>query len=277
MNIDKLIINVALTGIIPTKDENPYLPVTPREIAVETKRVYDLGASIVHIHARDRNGSPSYKKEIYREIIGRIRDLCDDIIITVSTSGRRTKDLEKRMEVLDLDGDYKPDMASLTLGSLNFLKDYSLNPPETIITLITRMNSAGIKPELEVFDTGMVNYMKYLYRKGLLTGTNYCNLIFGSLGTMPATPRSLVHVLEDLPESVVWAATGVGRFAFRIQSLSVVIGGHVRVGLEDSLYMDENKTELATNEKLVLRIKRLAEALGREIATPGEARRILNL
>lgn len=277
MESNKIIINAALTGIIPTKEQNPHVPVTPEEIADDAKRVYDLGTSIVHIHARDKNGKPSHKKEIYKEIIEKIREKCGNMIITVSTSGRRVRNLEERIEVLELDGDSKPDMASLTLGSLNFQEDCSMNPPEAIISLLNTVKAAGIKPELEIFDTGMANYAKYLFKKGYLKGTHYVNLLLGSLGTIAATPKNLLHLIEELPEELVWGATGIGRFAFDVQCISTAIGGHVRIGIEDSIYMDKDKSELATNEKLVLRIKRVAEAMGREIAAPKEVRRILDL
>lgn len=275
--MEKLIINAAITGIVPTKNDNPYVPITPEEIAADAKRVCEIGASIIHIHARDKNGSPSHRKETYREIIERIREKCEDIIITVSTSGRRTKNVQERMEVLELDGYVKPDMASLTLGSLNFMNDSSMNPPDVILSLLSSMQACDIKPELEIFDVGMANYAKYLFRKGKLTGNYYCNLIVGSLGTIPATPKNLFHLVDELPEHLIWGATGIGRFAFDMQCLAIASGGHVRVGLEDSIYMDKDKKELATNEKLVLRAKRIAEAMGREIATPKEVRKLLKL
>ncbi|MCR4289246.1 MAG: 3-keto-5-aminohexanoate cleavage protein [Candidatus Scalindua sp.] len=274
---DKLVINVALTGNVPSKDQTPYVPVTPQEIADDAERVCNLGASILHIHARDKDGNSTYKKEIYKEIIERIRERCGDVIIAVSTSGRRTKDLKHRMEVLELRGHFKPDMASLTLGSMNFLNDYSLNPTEVIIELIETMRNAEIRPELEIFDSGMINYAKFLLKKGRLEGIYYANLILGSLGTMPATPMNLVHLVDELSDNLLWAATGVGQFSLDMQCLSIAIGGNVRVGIEDSIYMDNEKTELATNEKLVLRVRRIAEAMGRVIATPNEVRKILGL
>jgi 3-keto-5-aminohexanoate cleavage enzyme len=275
VNFKKLIINVALTGIIPTKDQNPFVPLTPQEIARDAKKVSLLGASIIHIHAREKDGVPTYKKKIYKEIIERIRDACDDIIITVSTSGRRTKNIAQRMEVLGLDGVSKPDMASLTLGSMNFKEDFSLNPPETIAKLIKTMQHAGIKPELEIFDTGMAAYAGYLFKNKYFEGLHYANLILGSLGTMAATPKHLVHLVDELHEEIIWGATGVGQFAFGIQRLSIAMGGHVRVGLEDSIYMDAEKRELATNEKLVMRVRKVAEAIEREIATTKEVRKLL--
>lgn len=276
-NSEKVIINVALTGIVPTKEQNCSVPLSPAEIIDDAEKVYRLGASMVHIHARDSEGNPSHRKEIYREIIRGIRQRCDGIIVVASTSGRKTKDVYERIEVLCLDGDSKPDMASLTLGSLNFKEGYSLNPPETILSLITAMKSAGIIPELEIFDTGMAHYAQYLLKKGHIGGALYANLILGSAGTMAATPRNFIHLIGELPQGVVWAATGVGRYAFSTQCLSLAMGGHVRVGLEDSLYMDRNKQELATNESLVLRIRKVAEAMGREIAAPREVRQLLGL
>ena len=273
----KLIINVALTGVVPTKAENPHLPVTPAEIAKDARRVCGLGASILHIHARDEYGQPTHRREIYREIITRIRQYCPDVIITVSTSGRRVKAQMQRAEVLELEGECKPDLASLMMGSLNFRDDASINPPEFILGLLGAMRSAGVRPELEIFDTGMANYADYLFRKGYLEGPCFTNLILGSLGTMPATPRDLVFLRDSLPGQAVWAATGVGRFAPRMQALAVAMGGHVRVGLEDSLFMDEGKLEMATNERLVQRVVTIAQAMDREIATPREVRVLLGL
>lgn len=275
--MDKLIINAALTGIIPSKKENPNVPITPKEIAEDARRVYNLGASIVHIHARDKNGNPTHKKEVYKEIIERIREKCIDLIITVSTSGRKTKSVQERFEVLELDGDAKPDMASLTLGSVNFMHDCSINPPDVILSLLNSMQASAIKPELEIFDVGMANYAKYLFKKGHLNGNYYCNLLLGSIGTIPATPKNIFHLVDELPDHLIWGATGIGRFAFNVQCLAIASGGHVRVGLEDSIYMDKDKKELATNEKLVLRLKKIAEAMGREIAAPKETRKLLNL
>ncbi len=276
MKYDKLIINVAPTGIVPTREMNPNVPLTPDEIASEAFKAYRLGASIIHIHARE-NENPSHKKEIYKEIIQRIREKCEDLIITVSTSGRKATDTSERMDVLELSGDSKPDMASLTLGSLNFIDGYSLNPHETIILLLNTMISNGIKPELEIFDTGMANYARYLFKKQILKGTHYSNLILGSLGTMPASPKNMVHIVDELPDQLIWACTGVGRYAFEAQCLSISMGGHVRVGIEDSLFMDKDKLMPATNEKLIARVRGVAEAMEKEIATPKEVRELLNI
>ena len=274
---NKLIINAALTGVVPTKSLTPHVPITPEEITMDAKRVCELGASILHIHARDESGNHSVSRERYSEIVSRIRDACGDVIITVSTSGRRVREIAKRAEVLMLNGDARPDMASLTLGSMNFKNDYTVNSSEDITYLLNAMRDVGIRPELEIFGSGMANYARYLLTKGILLPTCYANIIMGSVGTVPASPRHLYNIVEDLPESFIWAATGVGRFAFEVQCLSIAMGGHVRVGVEDSIYMDPEKTELATNEKLVRRVREVGLAMGREIATPGEVRAALGL
>jgi 3-keto-5-aminohexanoate cleavage enzyme len=270
----KLIINAALTGIIPTRDQTPHVPITPAEIAREAKQVYDLGAGMVHIHARDKEGNPTSDKEVYREIILRIREKCEDMVIIVSTSGRRAKSLHERLAVIELDGDAKPDMASLTLGSLNFRNDVSITHPRDLLFMLQKITEAGLKPELEIFDAGMANYAMYLFDQKYLRGRHYANLILGSLGTMPANPKSLFHLVDGLPETCLWAATGIGRTAFQVQCLAIAAGGHVRVGIEDGIYLNRNK-ELATNAALVRRVQQVAEAMGREIMTAAECRALL--
>jgi uncharacterized protein (DUF849 family) len=273
----KLILNAALTGMVPTKEQNPALPVTPEEIALDAERVYRLGASIVHVHARDSHGKPTHCKELYREIILRIRERCPDVIITVSMSGRRTSDPDLRTEVLELDGDGRPDMASLTLGSLNLRDDFSINTSNVIERFLDQMGRVGIRPELELFDIGMVDYASFLYKRGVLRGPCYANLLLGSLGTISASPRNLVRMTEDLHEDLVWAATGIGKTAYPLQLMAAAMGGGVRVGLEDCLHYDHDETRPATNEGLVRRIRNAADAMGREVASPREIRSLLGM
>jgi len=269
----KLIIKLAPTGMIPTKDDTPHVPVTPEEIARDTYQAYILGASVVHVHARDQQGKPTYRREVFEEIFSRIREKCPDIIICATTSGRVHPQVEHRGEVLDL----KPDMASLTVGSLNFPKYASVNPPETIRTLATLMNERGILPELEIFESGFINTAKYLARKGYLKEPLHFSLLLGSLGSIPADTRDLVYLVESLPPGSTWSATGIGRFQTQINAGAMLMGGHVRVGIEDSIYYNYPEKQLATNVDLVDRIVRIAKLLGRDIATPGEAREILGL
>lgn len=270
---EKLIVQLAPTGMVPTKKDTPHVPITPKEIAVDTYKAYRLGVSVVHIHARDEEGQPTYKKEIYGEIIARIKEKCPDIVVCASTSGRKFAALDQRAEVLDL----KPDMASLTVGSLNFPADTSINSIDTIKELAARMAQKGVKPELEIFESGFINTAKYLARKGYFKPPLHFNLLLGSLGSIPADLRDHVYLVESIPQGDTWAATGIGRFQARINVAAILMGGHVRVGIEDSIYYDYGKRELATNEKLVKRIVKIAKELGRDIATPEEARKILRL
>jgi len=270
---DKLIIKLAPTGMIPMKNDTPYVPITPKEIAEDTYKAYKLGVSVVHIHARDEIGKPTYKKEIYEKIISEIKKRCPDIIICASTSGRVYPQVEHRGEVLDLN----PEMASLTVGSLNFPKYPSVNSPETIKVLAKKMLERGILPELEIFEPGFINMANYLARKGYFKLPLHFNLLLGSLGTIPADMRDLTYLVGSLPLGSIWSATGIGRFQTQINVAAILIGGHVRVGIEDSIYYKYPEKELSTNEKLVKRIVRIAQELGREIATPKEARNILGI
>ena len=277
MKMGKLIINVALTGMVPGKHDNPNVPITPDEIADDCHRCYQAGASVFHLHARDEKGQPTYRSDLYRDMITKVRNRCPNAVICASTSGRVFKSFEQRSEVLNLDGAARPDMASLTLGSLNFPKQASVNEPEMIKALAEKMNSQGIVPELEVFDVGMLDYAKYLINRKVLREPFYFNLLLGSLGTLAATPFNLSTLTISLPLGAVWAGAGIGRFQFYVNSMAITMGGHVRVGLEDNLFMDTDKQEPATNLKLVERIVRLARSAEREICTPSEAREIIGL
>lgn len=273
----KLIINFTPTGMIPTKKMTPHVPIAPEEIASDVIKCAEAGASMVHLHARDERGAPTYKKETYQEIIQRVREKNKNIILCVSTSGRDFPDFEKRSEVLDLEKPYKPDMASLTLSSLNFNKVASINSPETIKKLAQKMLDKNIKPELEVFDIGMINYAKYLIKKGLIKPPYYFNLLLGNIACAQADLFNLGIMLRDLPPESVWSVAGIGSFQLKMNSLGVIWGGGVRVGLEDNIWFDNERTKLATNYELIKRVADIAKALGREIASPQEVRNMLNL
>jgi 3-keto-5-aminohexanoate cleavage enzyme len=273
---EKLIINAAITGMVPTKCDNPHVPISAEEIAQDARRCRDAGASIVHIHARDEAGKPAWQKEIHRQILQRVRELCPDIILCVSTSGRVFRQFEQRSAVLELD-DPKPEMASLTLGSMNFSREESVNNPEMIKALALRMAERGVMPELEVFELGMAEHVHYLVRENILKAPHYCNILLGSLGTLGANAFNLAVMVRALPAGTTWAAAGIGRFQFQVNSLAVVMGGHVRVGLEDNIWFDRERRELASNPMLIERITTLSRACGRDIATPAEAREIVGL
>jgi uncharacterized protein (DUF849 family) len=230
-----------------------------------------------HVHARDENEDPAWQSSIYRSIILAVRAQCPAAVIVVSTSGRTHGAFEQRSDVLNLDGDAKPDMASLTLGSLNFPKQASINEPSMIRRLADAMRERSIVPELEVFDFGMLDYAKYLIDRRILREPFYFNLLLGSLGTVSATPFNLASLVMQLPAGAVWAAAGIGRFQLAMNSLAIVTGGNVRVGLEDNLYLDEEKTQPATNVRLVERLVKVAEAIERPVATIAQTREMIGL
>ena len=187
------------------------------------------------------------------------------------------QEYEKRAEVLSLEGVEKPDLASLTTGSFNFPAQASVNSPDTIFRLAETMIARGIKPEIEVFDAGMLNYAKYLDRKTGLPKPLYFSLLLGSLGGIPGRPGDLSYLVKDLPDACVWSATGIGSFQLPINVAALVEGGGVRVGLEDNIYYDHERRDLATNRRLVERVVRIAGELQRSVATPAEAREMLGL
>ncbi len=273
----KLIINACLTGMVLRRKDTPHLPISAEEIVADARRCYEAGASVVHLHARDCNEDPAYSKEAYRDMVIAIRRQCPDIIVNLTTSGRNYSEFEKRSQVLELEGEARPDLASLTTGSMNFPKQASVNSPEMIIALAQKMQANDIKPELEIFETGMINYALYLRKKNILREPLYFNLLLGVLGAMPARIKDLNHLLETLPASCTWGATGIGRYQLPVNIASILLGGHVRVGLEDNIYFDTARTQFATNAGLVKRLADFARFIGREVASAREARKMLGL
>ncbi|MHC4948782.1 MAG: beta-keto acid cleavage family enzyme [Planctomycetota bacterium] len=277
MVADKLIINAAITGMVPTKADNPNVPVAVGEIVADAKRCYDAGATIVHVHARDAEQKADYRAEIYREIIAGVRAGCPGMLISGSTSGRVFGEFKQRSAVLDAGPGLRPDLGSLTLGSLNFPQQASVNAPEMIKALALAMKERGIVPELEIFDAGMADYAHFLIRKDVLVPPFYGNILLGNLGTMSATAFNLATVVRSLPAGMTWSATGIGRFQFQVNAMAVTMGGHVRVGLEDNLWYDDARAEPATNAGLIERIVTLARAAGRDVASPAEAAAIIGM
>lgn len=275
---NRFILNFTPTGMIPTKEMTPHVPVTPDEIIEDVLQISPLGVTIVHLHARDpMSGKPTYEKNVFRKIIRGIRSENKELILCFSTSGRTFNTFDKRSECLELDGDFKPDLASLTLSSLNFNKQASMNSPEMIQNLAKKMLDRGIKPELEVFDLGMVNYAKYLISKNLLNPPYYFNIILGNIACAQADMLHLGLIVKELPDESIWSVGGVGNPQLRMNVLSLVSGGGVRIGLEDNIWFDEERTQLATNYELVERIVTIAQTMGNRPYTPMEARYLLRL
>lgn len=275
---NKFIVNFTPTGLLPKKSENPFVPIRAQEIIEDVKSAWNCGITAVHLHVRDEaTEEPSYKKENYAEIIQGIRDFAPELVVCVSTSGRHIADLQKRAEVLQLEGKLKPDMASLTLSSLNFNKQASINEPDTIKALAREMQAKGIKPELEVFDAGMINYAKYLISKEILKPPYYFSLILGNIACAQADLLHIGVMIRDLPEHSIFSLGGVGDAQLPVNSLAISMGYGVRTGLEDNLWYDRTRTRLASNLDLLLRVKELGRANEMGIMTPVELRKVLNL
>lgn len=275
---DKLIINFAPTGMIPTKQMTPYVPVSVSEIIDDVHEACELGISMVHLHARDPlSGQPTYKAEIFAEMISGIRKFWPELIICVSLSGRNITDFEKRAEPLTLDGTLKPDMGSLTLSSVNFNRQTSVNEPGMIQALAMRMKERGIVPEFEAFDVGMINYARYLEKKSFVSPPYYFNLLLGNIACAQADLLHAGLMIRDLPEGSLWSLAGIGDSQLSMNSLAIAMGGGVSVGLEDTIYFDCRRTRLARNIDLLGRIHAIANYHEKSIMPSGELRRLLDL
>jgi len=267
----KLIITVAPTGSLPTKKMTPHVPVTPQEIIETGLRCEAAGASIFHIHARNPiDGSASTDFSIFEEIYNGLRKRTK-LILQISTGGRAGMAYEDRNERLKL----RSEMASLTTGSVNFSNSVYANSPELIEALARDMRSNGIKPEMEIFDTSMINNAVALLKKGLAGPPLHFDFVLGMMGALPATIENLVHLKNSVPPDSTWSVAAIGRAQLGMNVHAILMGGHVRVGLEDNIYYRTG--QLATNEQLVERIVRLSREFGRDIASPDEARSILGL
>ncbi len=271
------IINAALTGMVPTRADTPHVPLTPEEIVADAAACVDAGATILHVHARCAVGRPTPAPETYAAIVTGIRRERPEAVICVSTSGRNGASLAERLAVLNLDGAARPDMASLTLGSFNFRNEVSVNDPDTILTLARAMRERGIKPELEIFDTGMVATLRHLLTTGELAGGPYANLLLGGVNTVQASLPELCHLATLLPPGTIWAAGGIGRHQLPMNLAALLMGGHVRLGIEDCIWLDAARTRPARNIDFVRRIRESAALLELRPATCAEARNLLGL
>jgi 3-keto-5-aminohexanoate cleavage enzyme len=274
--MDKLIITVAVAGSGPTRKDNPNVPYSPEEIANEIVRCREAGAAIAHVHVRDpETGAPSFKLEYFREVRERVRS-GSDMLLNCTTSGfNLTGDniMEQRVAPLSLG----IDLCSLDIGSMNLRERVFLNPPEWGPYCAKAARERGVKPELECFDAGHIRLAKNLIDKGLLDPPYLFQICMGTDGGIEATTRSFAFITELLPsEDVVWAAMGIGRHQFPVALLSMINGGHVRVGFEDNVYLARGVLA-KSNAELVAKAVRLAKELGREIAEPEDVRRMLQI
>jgi 3-keto-5-aminohexanoate cleavage enzyme len=275
---DKVIITVAQTGALVTKAQNPNIPEQPEEIAISAYDCYNEGAAIVHIHARDPDGVTTGSAAVFKDIHERIRKRCN-IILQDSTGGGANLTVEQRTECLEA----YPEMASLNMGTMMRTFGKAAGTPfantrPDIEAFVTRMNQFGVKPEMEVYNLSMFREVRNLIDKGLVQKPYYVDLILGMAyqGALEANPMLLATYLQYLPEDTYFNCLGVGAAQASIATMGMILGGCCRVGLEDNLYY--SKGELAkSNAQLVARIVRIARELGKEPATPDEARQILGL
>ncbi|MEE2640803.1 MAG: 3-keto-5-aminohexanoate cleavage protein [Planctomycetota bacterium] len=267
----KLVITVAVNGSLTSREMNPNVPLTPGEIGEDAARCREAGAAMVHTHARNSEGKaslcPDTFEKIHHAIVAR-----SDIIVQLSTGGRADMNIEARGEPVSR---IRPEMASLTTGSVNFPDQVYVNSEQDVEYLAGVLAQAGTKPEMEIFEAGMVANALRLAEKGLVSQPMHFDFVLGMRGGQPANARTLLFLSESIPPESTWTVAALGRHQLPMATLAIVMGGHVRVGLEDNLYY--RKGELATNEQLVQRIARLAGELGREVASPDEAREILGL
>jgi len=269
--VQKLIVTVALTGNVPTKGLNPHLPETAAEIAADVKRCLDAGASIFHMHARDADSKPTLNLSVIKENIRRVKAAAPRAILQLSTGGRAGREWEERVNPVRL----LPEMASFTTGSNNMPNMIYENSPQFIEYLARVFQETGVKPEIEVFETGMIANALFLEKKGLLTFPFHFQFVLGVPGAMPASLKNLLFLSESIPAGSTWTAAGIGKSEISLAAAAMVMGGHVRVGLEDNLFLPDGSP--ASNPKLVETVVRIAREIGREIATPEEARAILAL
>lgn len=269
--MEKLIITAALTGAEVTREQQPNLALTPEEIAQDAYECFQAGASIVHVHARDTNGNPTQSGKVYARIKELIANKCD-IIFQPSTGGAVWHTADERVEPLYTG----PEMATLSSGTCNFGRDIFVNSQEYMERFAVEMRERNIKPEIEVFERGMIENAVRLVKKGFLESPLHFDFVMGVPGAVPGNIDDLLHLVRSIPVGSTWTVAGIGRYELPLAVHGILMGGHVRVGFEDNIYY--SKGVLAdSNAQLVERIVRIAKELGREIATPDEARRILGI
>jgi 3-keto-5-aminohexanoate cleavage enzyme len=262
------IINFTPTGTQTTR-ENSFAPLTPNEIIEEVHNAYELGITVTHIHARDpKDLSNTYRKDVYGEIITGIRKYCPDLSICVSLTGRLHPEFEKRSEVLEL----YPDMGSLTMSSLNFPKSASVNEPDMILKLIQKMDDYGVIPEIECFDSGMINYTNYLISKNILKGPHYINVILGNIYNAQSDISSISSIVNNLPKNSMTCLGGIGKDQLKCNIMGLLYFDGLRIGLEDNLYYrDKEKT---TNIDLLKRIHTIMNEMDLNVLSPLEFKKI---
>jgi len=273
--MEKLIITAAICGAEVTKEHNPNIPYSVKEIGVEAEKAFLAGASIIHLHVREDNGTPTQDLKRFQVCFDEIKRRCPDIIVQPSTGGAIGMSNEERLKPIFMNP--QPEMATLDCGTMNFGEDeIFVNTENTIIDFVNEMNKRGIKPELECFDKGMIDMALRLNKKGFIKEPMHFNFVLGVTGGIAATSRDLLYMVNSIPEGSTYTVSAIGKHEFPMVTLSIVMGGHARVGFEDNIYL--SKGVLAkSNSELVEKVVRISKELGRDIASPYEARKILSL
>ena len=271
--MEKLIITAAICGDEVTKEQNHAVPYTVEECVREAKSAYDAGASIIHLHVRYDDGTPTQDKNRFKEVMDAIYKVCPDVIIQPSTGGAVGMSNDERLQPTELN----PELATLDCGTLNFGGDeVFMNTENTIKYFAERMNERGIKPELEVFDKSMIDMALRLHKKGYIKEPMHFDFVMGVNGGITGELRDFVFLRGSIPADATYTVAGIGRFEFPLAAAAIIDGGHVRVGFEDNVFI--SKGVLAkSNGELVEKVVRIAKEFGREIATPDEARKILGM
>lgn len=271
--MEKLILTAAICGAEVTKHHNPNVPYTVEEIANEAKRAYDAGASIIHLHVREDDGTPTQSYDRFKACMEAIRSICHDVIIQPSTGGAAGMTNSERLQPLKL----KPEMATLDCGTLNFGGDtIFVNTENTIKEFAKQMHDNNVKPELEVFDRSMINTALYLVKKQFIREPLHFNLVMGVRGGIGGSLDEFNFLVNSLPSGSTFTGSGVGKSQFHVAAMAAIAGGHIRVGFEDNIYIRPNELAIS-NGQLVEKAVLLATNIGRTIASPSEARDILKL
>lgn len=271
---NKVIVTAALTGAVTTKKDNPNLPTQPDEIIASALACYEAGAAVVHIHVRDEDDNASMRYDRFEEIVTGIRKTGCPVILNLTSSGGQGFSWEERIKPFKV---LKPELASFDAGTMNWLNSVVfMNEPEFLELCGKEMIAAGVKPEIEIFDMGMLNTAKYYIKKGIIQEPAHFQLCLGAPGGMEATTENLLYLVNHLPENSTWSTFGIGKGANEIMLASLALGGNIRVGLEDNVYYNAGQ-KAESNEQFVRRAARMAEEVGRSLATPEEARAILGL
>ncbi len=271
--MDKVIITVAPTGAWPSKKDNPNIPLTPQEIAEDVYQCWQAGAAVAHLHMRDDQGRGTMSLEKFRETVALIRKKCD-IVLNCTTSGDLNATDETRMAHLI---ELKPELASYDAGSMNWMHNsVFLNTPQFLEKLGKTMLENSVKPEIEIFDAGMVYNSFFYQRKGVLKAPLHYQFVLGAAGGSAATVENLVYLKNLISPEATWSALGIGSGHIPIMLAAIAMGGHIRVGMEDNVFYAKNRLA-ESNAELVARAARIVRDANREVASPNEARNILGV